>query len=75
MIVAWQFIARNVPKKSIRPVGGVIRALEIVRGLEIKPGDRRIRSYRPHGTVPFLDTILAINCRATISRSLRDEVA
>jgi hypothetical protein len=75
MIVAWQFIARNVPKKSIRPVGGCDSGIGDCPWLEIKPGDRRIRSYRPHETVPFLDTILAINCRATISRSLRDEVA
>jgi hypothetical protein len=72
-MVARQFIAWNKFQSRIRPVG---------HGLILTHGCLLVRDRRtpigpdhtvPCGTVLLLKTFQAINCLATISRSLRDK--
>ena len=66
MKVAWQFIVRN--KFNKRPVPSGYGLNWSTRAFTVQGGECSLRPNHtvPYGTVPFLDTFLAVNCQATI---------
>ena len=65
MIVAWQFIARSVSQDKARPVGNGLSWSTRSFTLKVVEASFRPNHTVPYGTVPFVDTFLAVNCQAT----------
>jgi len=71
---SWQFIAWNVSATRFRPVGyGMMLGTAVIKVPGTKHPNECAKSHRPYGTGHVLRLSQAINCLATIIRSLWDD--
>src|SRR5258708_31182724 len=72
MKVARQFIAWNTAKNDPNGRGRCVRDVDVEEGQGGKPLDCELNHTVPYGTGRLCGVFQAINCLATIIRSLRD---